>query len=153
MHRGQKVDAIVIMNACQGDEYNTAEHTLNQLDGEEITLARVVEQLRSVEQDVRTDAANAARGFLNKSGQRSRSNIDRSKIECYRCGKKGYYKSECPDQQEEEDADDKNETSRPRNDRKASSKSQSQPPRRKEKVALAAEECQSIDIISRPKYG
>ena len=65
MQREQKVDAIenlapkarpqdihiavVIMNACQGDEYSTAKHTLNQLDGEELIVARVVEQLRSVE--------------------------------------------------------------------------------------------------------
>ena len=125
-----------------------AKHSLNQLDWEELTPARVVEQLRSVEQDIRTDAANAARGMRGNRrgpgpGQRNRHNADKSNIECFGCKKMGHYKNEYPeaDQEEDEDAEAKKETSRPKYDRNAFSRSQGRPPvKPKEKVALAAAE-------------
>ena len=129
--------ATIIINACQGEEYTMVKFTLGQADI--LTSALTVEQLRSVEQDIRKskEGANIARGGRDKQGQRGRSQgTNKSAIECYNCGERGHYKSECINPSK----NDTNKNSRLKNDRKASNKTQGQPAGRKDKAAVAAEE-------------
>ena len=98
--------ATVMMNACQGKEYAMAKHTLNNLEWEDLTPGRVVEQLRGVEQDIRKDAAHVASTRGKRAGKPGLSRgcsggVDKSNVECYGCGKKGHYKSECPSKKDE----------------------------------------------------
>lgn len=139
--------ATIIMNACQGEEYAMAKHTLNQLDWEELTPARVVEQLRGVEQEIRQKdsahlAAQKTRGG-GKQGKPSRSKgTDKSEVECYNCGKKGHYKSECSDLEDKGDEGDQGVPLRPKIRRNESSKFTSRRPRQRERAAVAAEDDQ-----------
>ena len=129
--------AAVIVNACQGEGYAMAKFTLGQADV--LTPALAAEQLRSVKQDVRKPkkGANVAKGGRNKQGQRGRSRgTSESNIECYNCGERGHNKSECTSPSK----NDSNKNSRPKNDRKASNKTQIQPAGRKDKVAVATKD-------------
>lgn len=92
--------AAVIMNACQGKEYDMAKFTLGQLD--DLTPARAVEALRTVEQDVlqaegvsRAEGALAAKG-VNQNGQGTGRQKDKSHVQCWQCGKHGHYADKCP---------------------------------------------------------
>ena len=59
--------AVVIMNACQGEEYRMAKFTLNQAEPFNSTV--VIEMLRTVEQEgLRKDAANLAAKGGRKPG-------------------------------------------------------------------------------------
>lgn len=112
--------ATALMNACQGEEYAMAKHTLNQLDWTDLTPMRVIEQLRSVKHDIQTDAANAARfGRGGRPGLRGRGsgrgssrgnsgNIGwKINMECYNCSQKKYLIAECTTKSTKDD--DKND--------------------------------------------
>ena len=126
--------AAVIMNACEGEEYTMAKYTLGQADV--LTPALAVEQLRSVEQDTK-DSANVAKGNRGKQG--GRRPFDKSKVECYGCHEFGHFKSECPKGSGNEGQGDN--TSPPKDGRKASDKPATKPPvpGRRDKAAVANE--------------
>ena len=94
------VEAIIIMNACQGEEYKIAKFFLSQT--EDLTPSLAVEQLRAAEQEAkaRKDAANVAKRNDNgrpAAGQRGKSNnSNKAEIECYGCQQKGHIRQNCP---------------------------------------------------------
>ena len=129
--------ATVIMNACQGEEFAIIKQLLNETDV--LTSDLAIERLRTVEKDSsRKDSSNLASTRGNRTGRPGQRNqsTDKSNIECYGCGKKGHYKYECPDENENED---NNDTSNSKNSRNVSTRPQNQRPKRKDKAALAAE--------------
>lgn len=82
---------MIIMNACQGDEWALIKYSLMQMD--DLTSALIVERLRVTEQNInRKDSANVAKGNRGKQGRRP---FDKSKVECYGCHEFGHFKSEC----------------------------------------------------------
>ena len=132
--------AAVIMNACEGEEYEMAKYTLGQADV--LTSALAVEQLRSVEQDLHSqNSANVAKGNRGKSGQRGRSNrsFDKSNIECYECYEMGHFRNECL-KKKGMNADKSERNSTSKNKRKTSGKLQKNLSKRKEKAAVTSEE-------------
>ena len=82
--------AAIIMNACEGEEYTITKYILGQADI--LISALAVEQLRSVEQDIK-NSANVAKDNRGKQG--GRRSFDKSKVECYEYHKFGHFKLEC----------------------------------------------------------
>ena len=62
--------ASIIMNYCQGEEYNMAKYTLSHVDV--LTSALAVEQLRNVEQNVQKDRSNFIHSKGNRGGRQGR---------------------------------------------------------------------------------
>ena len=90
--------ALVIMCACRDDDYKLAKDALSRSD--ELTPSLAVERLRAVEQDLKRESANIAKGGQGKSNQRGRSQgIDKSNVECYNCGERGHFKNQCTNPQ------------------------------------------------------
>ena len=129
--------AVVIMNACQGEEYAMTKHTLNQ--AEALTSAIAAEQLRTVKHDIRKDSFNLAKGDRgDKQGQRDRSTgFNKSNIKCYGCERIRHYKFEYPyedkNKDDKNDKNEKNKETRPKTGRKTSNKTPN-PPKRKDKI-------------------
>ncbi len=63
------IEAIILINACQGDEYAMAKYTLGKTDSDLLTLSLAIEHLRTVEEEIKSkkDTANVAKG--GKSGR------------------------------------------------------------------------------------
>ncbi len=140
------IEAIILMNACQGDEYAMAKYTLGKTDSDLLTPSLAVEHLRTVEEEIKSkkDTANVAKGGKSGrpgAGQRGRSSDYQSKVRCYGCGEEGHIRKDCPTNPW--DNDEKDDSSRPKFERKKSSKTgndASKPSgRKKDKAAAAAD--------------
>ena len=126
--------AVVIMNACEGEEYTMAKYTLGQADV--LISALAVEQLRSVEQNIK-NSVNVAKDNRGKQG--GRKLFDKSKVECYGCHEFGHFKSKCL--KGNGNKGQNNNTRPPKDERKASDKLATKPPTlgRRDKVAVVNE--------------
>ena len=140
--------ALVIMCACRDDDYKLAKDALSRSD--ELTPGLAVERLRAVEQDLKRESVNVAKGGQRKASQRGRSQVtDKSNVECFGCGEMGHYKNECPNPQRTDE--DQPESARPKSQRKTSDRPKNRPPGRREKAAVANDESEDSPAESEPK--
>ena len=139
----------IIVNVYQKNEYDMTKHILNQIDILITTL--ILKQLRIMKQNIRrknnSNLVNIKRNRDDKQSQRDRlKDNNLVNVECFKCDKKDYYKSNYFNFKKKGEKANKNDISRSKNKRKTFNKFTTYSLKRKNKIVFATKKEKNNDI-------